>query len=239
MENAFYTCYETAHKLNELKNFGFLSVTEPEKKEEKKEDNVLTKELPISTCGLFDTKEADQFCENITVKKGGEGKIFIVSTEPESHFDFLNGLVENESEIVNSNNISSCKAEFANKTKIVFYGFLIDQYTLEAVEKLAEDISAMVFLVNDKMNEASDYSSYIIRRLTGMYDIPWIGSVVNTALTDSQKIKNKYGIPPNIPFFISDPKDKDHIKNLLLNLKKYEPAEDEEEEELTDQDKGA
>ena len=107
---------------------------------------------------------------------------------------------------------------------------------MDSIEKLSTDITAMVFLVNDKTNEASDYSNYILRRLTGMYDIPWIGSVVNTNETNADAIKNKYGIADYIPFLISNPKEKDHVKNLLLNLKKYEPPADEPEEELTDQE---
>ena len=51
---------------------------------------------------------------------------------------------------------------------------------MDSIEKLSGDITAMIFLVNDKTNETSDYSNYILRRLTGMYDIPWISSVVNT-----------------------------------------------------------
>jgi len=236
MENSFYTCYETAYKLRELKKFGFLSVAEPEKIEEKKEDDILTKELPISTSKLFDKKEADQFCKNINIKKGQEGKIFVVSTEADSNYDFLNCIVQNQSEIVNANDISICKVEFGTKIKIGFYGLLIDQYIMDSIEKLSEDITAIVFLVNDKTNEASDYSSYILRRLTGMYNIPWIASVVNTSESDSQPIKNKYDIPDYIPFLISNPKENDHVKNLLLNLKKYEPPVDEEEEEMTDQE---
>jgi Domain of unknown function (DUF4388) len=236
MENPFYTCYETAHKLSELKNYGFLSVTEPEKKEEKKEEDILTKELPISTCKLFDKKEAEQFCQNINVGKNQEGKIFVISTESESHYDFLNCIVQNPSEIVNANDISICKAEFANKIKIGFYGLLIDQYIMDTIEKLSEDITAMVFLVNDKLNESADYSSYILRRLTGMYEIPWTASLVNTDKSDAEEIKTKYGIPRYIPFLISDVKERDHVKNLLLNLKKYEAPEEEEEEEFRDQE---
>jgi len=236
MENAFYTCYETAGKLNELRKFGFLSVSEPQKKEEHKEDDILTRELPISTSRLFDKKETDQFSKNINLAKNREGKIFVISTEAESHYNFLNCIVQNSSEIVNANDISICKAEFENKIKIGFYGLLIDQYIMDSIEKLAEDITAMVFLVNDKLNEASDYSSYIVRRLISMYDIPWIASVVDTKLSDADAIKNKYGIPEYIPFLISDPQEKDHVKNLLLNLKKYEAPLDEEEEETSDQE---
>ena len=237
MENSFYTGYETAHKLNELKNSGFLSVTEPEKNDEKKEEDVLTKELPISTSAIFDKKESDQFCSNINIKKKEEGKIFVVSTEPESHQDFINCIVQKESEIVNANSISICKAQFANKTKIGFYGLLVDQNIMEAIEKLSEDITAMVFLLNDKMDEHSDYSSYIMRRLTDMYEIPWIASVTNIA-ADSEVYKNKYAVPQYMPFFASNPKDTDHVKNLLLSLKIYEAPQD-EEEELTDQEEEA
>ena len=231
MENSFYTCYETAHKLSELKKYGFLSVSEPDKKEVKKEDDILAREFPISTSTIFDKSESDQFCANINITKGQEGKVFIISTEAESHYNFINCIVQTSSEIVNADDISICKAELANKLKVAFYGLSIDEFIMDSMEKLSADITAMIFLVNDKTNQQSDYSSYIVRRLTSMYDIPWIGSIVNTNETDVDAVKSKYGIADHIPFLISDPTDKDHVKNLLLNLKKYEATPEESEEE--------
>lgn len=239
MENSFYTCYETAYKLSELKKYGFLSVAEPDKKEEKKEQPVLTGELPISRSDIFDKSEADQFCNNLNIKKTQEGKVFIISTESESNYDFLSCIVQSKSEIVGANDISICKTEFVNKNKVIFYGLSIDELIMDSIEKLSGDITAMVFLVNDQTNSMSDYASYILRRLTSMYNIPWIGSVVNTDITEVDSIKNKYGIADYIPFLISNPQDKDHVKNLLLHVKRYEPPLDEKEEELTDQEEEA
>ena len=98
-------------------------------------------------------------------------------------------------------------------------------------------ILGIIFLINVEEESMYEYSGYVIRRLTSLYDIPWIPVLFNT--TDqvaSIDIRNKFGMPGHIPVDLCDLQNRYDVRTMLLNLKKYEPPQEIDQETTVDKE---
>lgn len=236
LENSVYTCFDTAKKLVELKKEGFLFANEPDKSMAKKASQKRPSDLPISDSNLLDSKEANQFCTNINLETG-IGKVFIIDTNQKSAPNFLARVVSNGSEIISNDDLLFCNTSLKNKVRVVFYGLSVNEQIIDIVEKYAEDIKAILFLINEKEDTNPEYSRYIISRLTNIYEVPWLAATEKEGEgKKSDSLKNKYGIPGHIPVFEGNSVIDADAKKILLGIKKYEvpvekPEDSEQDEE--------
>lgn len=231
LENSIYTCFETAEKLVALKEQGFLFATEPENKEIKKARNAQVSQLPISVSSLLSKKEAEELCKNIGIKSG-DGKIFIIATDDTSSYNFINCIVRSSSEIIKSSDISICKTELENKSSINIFGMKIDEKIIENVEKHADDIRGFIFIFNPPEDDNSEYSRYIISRLTTLYKVPWIATMLKgKSKIDFNAIRRDYGILEHLPMLECDVTNKNDVKKVLKDLKTYVPQKKAEKQD--------
>lgn len=222
-ENPFYTCYETAEKLAELKSNGFLSVTDEGNVPEEKENG---EEVPLGTFSLLSKNEAEEFCHQINLDKLHSGKILMISTLGKSGYHTLQCIVQNGNDIVQRNNAHVCKVEVLTQTDISFYSLRIDDDILETIGKISDDFTAIVFFVDVQQADKFEYTSYIIRGLIKNDDVLWVPFAVNsTTDIDLDDVKEKLGIQKYIPFISCDPKEENDVKMILLSLKKYKQSE--------------
>lgn len=239
LENSVYTCYETAEKLSELKKSGFLSVTEPAKKDKEKQvAEIKLPEPPADTSTLFTMGEARRFDENIGLTGEGEqGNILIISTRGQGSFYFMRHLVEATDDIMKEQDISALQVEFLSDTKYTFWGLSMSEAIFDKIEKLPKNIVGLIFLIDVEEQEMYEYSGYVIRRLTDLYNIPWIPVLFNT--TDELvrfEIRNKFNIPKHIPIYLCDVRNAVEVKDMLLNLKIYEQPKEKKSEQKTEKE---
>ncbi len=222
LENSVYTCFETAEKLAALKDEGFLFANEQDKSVAKKLKQKQTTELPISDSNLLDTKEATEFSKNINLESNS-GKVFIIDTDEKSANNFLARLVSSGSEIISNEDLHFCNTALKNKAEMIFYSLTINKLIIDTIEKYATDIKAIIFIINEKVDSNPEYSRYIISRLTKIYDVPWVtmSEKVNSKKIDN--LKSNYGIPKHIPLIEASPVKNEDAKNVLLQVKEYQP----------------
>jgi len=229
LENPFYTCYETAQKLIELKGNGYLSVTDDEHIAGEKEKAKDKEEIPLGSFSLLNQNEAQEFCHQVNLEKLQSGKILILSTSGKGGYHSLQWLVQNGSDIVQRNNAHVCRVEVLTQTDVSFYSLRMDETILESIGKISDDFTAIVFLVDVLQEDRFEYISYIMRELINSDDVIWIPFAINSKpRMRLKKIKTKLGIPDHIPFLACDPKEEKDVKTILLSLKKYNQPEAEE-----------
>ncbi|KAA3611334.1 MAG: DUF4388 domain-containing protein [Calditrichaeota bacterium] len=237
LENQFYTCYETAQKLIELKNYGFLSVTDAEAtviEKKKEKDN---QEIPLGTFSLLDNDETLELCHNVSLEKLQSGKILIISTLGKSSYHALQSIVQNGSDIHKRNNTHVCRVEVLTQTDISFYSLTMDETVLESVGKISDEFTAIAFLVDVQKTDVFEYTSYVMHGLIKNEQTLWAPFAINsTEEMDLEQLKSTLNIPEHIPFIASDPTREEDVKQILLSLKKYIAPQPEEPDVEVDQD---
>ncbi|MCB0281414.1 MAG: DUF4388 domain-containing protein [Calditrichae bacterium] len=238
LENGDYTCYETAEKLAELKKYGFLSVTEPSKISEQIEDQELViPDDPIDTCMFLTFDEAKRFDDNLDVPDNSDGNILLISTKGQGSYYFMRNLSGSSDDILNESDIYALRVEFLSETKYNFWGMSMSEVIFDKIEKLPKELSGLIFMVDIKEAGMYEYSGYVIRRLTDLYNLPWIVLLFNT--TDELmilEIREKFRIPKHIPIYLYDVQKKADVKDALLSLKHYEAKEKKTEEVQIDKE---
>lgn len=238
LENGDYTCYEAAEKLAELKKYGFLAVTEPSKiSEQIIEQDLEIPADPIDTCMFLSFEEAKRLDENLKIADQSEGNILLISTKGQGSFYFMRNLVGSSDDILNENEIYALRIEFLSETKYNFWGMSMSEVIFDKIEKLPRGLSGLVFMVDVKESGMFEYSGYVIRRLTDLYNLPWIVLLFNT--TDELmilEIRDKFSIPKQIPIYLHDVQNKTDVKDALLSLKHYEIKEKKPEEAQMDKE---
>ena len=238
LENSYYTCFETAEKLIELKKYGFLTVNEPVKKVETPEQIEFLPEAPLYTSSLLTLDEAKQLDDNLRGNTADtEGNLLIISTKGQGSFYFMRHLVESSDDITHENDLYVSRVEFLSGSKYTVWGLSMNETIFSTIEKIGDKILGIIFLINVEEESMYEYSGYVIRRLTSLYDIPWIPVLFNT--TDqvaSIDIRNKFGMPGHIPVDLCDLQNRYDVRTMLLNLKKYEPPQEIDQETTVDKE---
>ncbi len=237
LENPFYTCFETAQKLSELKSHGFLSVTDDGHSIEENGKEESGEEIPLCPFSLLDNTEAQEFCHQIHLDKMQSGKILIISTLGKSGYHALQWLVKSGTDIFKINNAHVCRVEVLAKTDISFYSLSLDETILETVNQISDDFLAIAFLVDVQQADKFEYTSYVIRGLIKNEKARWgVFAVNSTNEIDLHNIRETLSIPEYIPFKSCDPKEENDVKSILFSLKKYKQPEPEEPDVELDQE---
>jgi hypothetical protein len=240
LENPFYTCYETAQKLIELKRYGYLSVINGNIPVEKKQKEIDSDEIPLGAFTLFEKNEAQEFCHQINLDKKNSGKILIISTHGKSSYHALQWIVQNGNDIHQINDAHACRVEILKQTDVSFYSLRLDETILESINQISDDFTAIVFLVDVQQLDKFEYTSYVLRKLIKNEEIRWVPFAINNSNEiDLNVIKAKLGIQDYIPFVACDPIEEKDVKTILLGLKKYKQPEPEEPDVEVDQEEEA
>lgn len=229
VENPFYTCFEAAEKLAELKSNGFLTITEPTIKPKEEEPHEESK-IPVLDFLLLDKKMAQEFCTQLDIEAPKQVSIFVLATDSNGCYDFLANFVRTKSDIRVRDNVYSLCVEVIPEVEVTFYGIVMDEHLFEKIDLLSHNLSAMIFLFNAEKEITLEYTSYVMRYLSGLYDMPWISAVYNASeATNIGHLRSMLKIPEYQPFNIIDPTLAVDCAILLKSLKRYSAPEEEED----------
>ena len=137
--------------------------------------------------------------------------------------NFLARLVSSGSEIISNEDLLFCNTALKNKAKIIFYSLTINELIIDTIEKYADDIKAIIFIINQTTDSKPEYSRYTISRLTKIYEVPWVVMTEKVSSKKMDSLKLNYGIPNHIPVIEASPVKIEDAKRVLLDVKTYQP----------------
>lgn len=220
LENSYYVNFETAEKLIELKNRGFLLLIEPQK------DGI---DFPIDSFHSIDTgfgevvlnkEEIRRLKHNLKVKDDHIGKILIIASKTAGKTEFIRQITKSSNVSRTEQNIDVAQVNFGNEFQLLLFGMTMNQMVLETTEKLSAGLLGYIFMVDYKDKDQYEYQNYIINHLLSTHPVAHVIAVSSiSSKADLNKMQEKFQSATQTNWTTCTPSDIKSIREVLLAIK--------------------
>lgn len=116
------------------------------------------------------------------------------------------------------------KLRLYEENDILIVGIPVEKQVRTIVQSVSENLLGYIFLVNATEPESLDYLNYLIKSFRGRFQLPYVVAVTHLRHPKAlgiEEISQKLGLESYEELIPCDPKDKENVKVILLNM--YSP----------------
>ncbi len=238
LENPFYTSFETAKKLVELKEKGFLLINEPMDHAMDVSVTQAENEADVQIGVKFSAAEAAKLRTvlNIEAEKNS-ANLFVLfnpdakdSAEVQTFIPRMKGISHSEVKGVTQLTLGA-------NYNIYLLGLDTDQNSIDFILNLEEnDFHGYIFLVDAARKELYEYTNYIISNLLSKKPLPAVVAVYGIPEGGSPEIvQNGFFLPDGLSWIACPPEQQDALYKVLNAM---QPAVQADEDDADQQNEG-
>jgi signal recognition particle receptor subunit beta len=161
--------------------------------------------------------------KNIFGEDFNEGRILVLGVPTSGKGEFIRKIAGHEnSEIKSVQFLDYARIRLKNKLVLSLFGISIDENFQPILDKISEDILAVILLIDNASEESFEYTKYLFQKMLYNYDVPFVVGIENTKSGNDEtirKIRSKLDIPDSIEIVSYDPRSFRDCINLFYHLK--------------------
>lgn len=224
LENHYYCNFETASKLAELFQRGFLEVHRPYSAQKQATIDIPelfpTRDFAVST--FFDEDDTDAIIKKLNLLPGSKNGLFMLSTTGVASYNMLKAFSGHTPDASANSAIYHSKVILQKDIELDVYSLALNEFVLDDLSQYIDSLRGLVFLVDVSIDEQFEYEKYIIRQMLTSYNVPWMMAFSHgLESTNLSALRAFFDLSVQVETQQCIPDDYEDIKRLLLQMDKY------------------
>jgi len=158
-----------------------------------------------------------------------EGRILVLGLPTSGQGEFIRKIAGHENaELRSIQFLDYARIRLKNNLVLSLFGISIDENFQPLLDKISEDILAVILLINNRGEESFEYTKYLFQKMLNNFDVSFVVGIENTNSVDEEtigKIRSRLDIPDSIEIMLYDPGSFRDCINLFHHLKKVSKSE--------------